>query len=231
MLSFELTETDKNWLQERYPELNLTNKNGVLVIVGIFNFDAVYNDCRIADSYDIQIELKANELSTLPRVRETSSRIQKVAKSRSIDLPDLHTYDDGTACLCVKPAEASYFPDGFSFQIFLENLVVPFFYAQSFFEQNNNWPWETYSHGSLGWLEWYFDQEFTSAELTSLYLQELRHQNDWRKIHRALTRKGGPKSYRVCFCGSSKSYWYCHRKAFGGLKRLAEDMRVFKIKL
>jgi hypothetical protein len=230
MLSLEITENDKNWLKERYPALTITSRMGGLVIVGLFNFDAVYNSCTIADSYDVEIELKANELSALPRVRETRSRIKNVAKSRNIDLTDLHTYDDGTACLCVKPDEASYFPDGFSFQTFVEKLVVPFFYAQSFFEQKNSWPWATYSHGSLGWLEWYADQEFTAVSITTNYVQGLQAQHDWRKIHRALTRKGGPKSYRLCFCGSAKSYWNCHRKAFQGLLRLTRDMKSFEVK-
>jgi hypothetical protein len=231
MISFQITEADKNWLHEKYPGLESNFENGIQIFSGEFCFDAIYENHRITDSYQVRIEFQSSPVSNLPRVRETGSRIQHVAKSRNISLADLHIYKDGTACLCVKPAEVQYFPVGFHFQKFFEDLVVPFFYAESYFERMNVWPWETYSHGSLGWLEWYFDQEVTSPQVASLYLQELQHQPDWRRIHRALTRKGGPKSYRVCFCGSSKSYWNCHQKAFRGLRRLAEDIKAFKIKL
>lgn len=231
MFSLELTENDKDWLQTRYPELSLTNKNGVLVVTGVFDFNAIYNDFRIADSYNIQIELKASEISAMPRVCETSSRIKKVAKTRKINLADLHTYDDGTACLCVKPAEVSYFPERFSFQIFVEQLIVPFFYAQSFFEQKGDWPWETYSHGRLGWLEWYFDQECASFTITKNFLLQLGAQRDWKGIRRDLLRKGGVKGHRACLCGSLESYTKCHPKAFKGLLKLAYDARALKLKV
>jgi len=230
MFTLQLTEDDKDWLQKRYPDLSIKSEKDVLVVVGVFTFDAVYNSCRISDSYDVQIELKANALSTLPRVRETSSRIKQVAKSRKYDLADLHSYTDGTACLCVKPEEKEYFPDDFCFQKFVEELVVPFFYAQSFFEKNGSWPWETYSHGSLGWLEWYFDQETPSLNTTKEFVDNLHSQYDWKKIRRALTRKGGVKSHRACLCGSTKSYLNCHQKAFKGLQRLMINLKVFGIK-
>jgi hypothetical protein len=146
-------------------------------------------------------------------------------------LDDLHTYADGTTCLCVKPAEAQYFPDKFCFQKFVEELVVPFFYAQSYFEQNGTWPWETYSHGSLGWLEWYFDQGAALPTVIKGFINHLQSQSDWKRMHRTLTRKGGPKSHRACLCGSSKSYWNCHQKAFRGLRKLIIEAKTFRIKI
>ena len=200
MLSFELTEDDKDWLHKKYPDLRLASENDVSIVAGVFNFEAVYSGHRIADSYKVRIELKASALSEMPRVRETGSRIKQVAKSRKIDLADLHTYDDGTACLCVKPDEAVYFPDNFHFQKFIEELVVPFFYANSYFEQYGNWPWETYSQGSLGWLEWYFDQGTISSTGTKGFMEKLKSQHDWKGIRRDLTRRGGAKSHRACLC-------------------------------
>jgi hypothetical protein len=229
MVNFQLTEEEKNWLLEKYPGLETISGNENPTVSGEFHFDAIYENHRITDSYKVTIEFKVSAVSNLPRVREIDSRIKQVAKDRNLNLADLHTYSDGTACLCVKPDETNYFPVEFSFQKFIEELVVPFFYAQSYFEHRNVWPWETYSHGSLGWLEWYSDQEFTSDSITSDYIRELQKQPDWRRIRRALTRSGGPKSYRLCFCGGAKSYWNCHRKAFRGLHRLSKDMKIFQI--
>ena len=231
MVSLELTEKDKDWLRKNYPGLTLTSEDGIAILVGEFYFDAIYNNYRITDSYKVAIEFKASVVSELPAVRETGSRIKQVAKVKNIALADLHTYMDGTACLCVKPAEAQYFPDGFCIQKFIEELVVPFFYAQSYLEQNGTWPWETYSHGSLGWLEWYFEQQSAPSIVTTEFIQSLQSQGDWKRIRRALTRKDGPKSYRICFCGSSKSYWNCHRKAFRGLRKLATDTKSLGMKM
>lgn len=229
MLSLELTENDQDWLQKKYPGLTLTSENGISIVVGEFSFDAVYNDHRITDLYEVRIELKSSALSELPRVRETKSRIKQFAKARNINLADLHTYEDGTACLCVKPAEIQYFPDKFCFQKFVEELVVPFFYAQSYFEQNATWPWETYSHGSLGWLEWYFDQEATSV--TKEFINHLQSQRDWKIVRRTLMRKGGLKGHHACLCGSSKSYRNCHQKVFKGLWKLIIDVKASMIKI
>lgn len=230
MLSLVLTKDDQDWLREKYPDLTITDKSGVVVVAGMFSFDAIYNDQRIADSYEVRIDLKSSALSELPRVRETKSRIKQVAKDKNIDLADLHTYMDGTACLCVKPAELQYFPDKFYFQKFMEELVVPFFFAQSFFEKNGSWPWEAYGHGGLGWLEWYFDQGVVSSSTTLEFLENLHFEHDWKRIRRALTRKGGVKNHRACLCGSTKSYKNCHQKAFNGLQKLFIYFKTLGIK-
>lgn len=231
MFNLDLVDGDLIWLKERYPGLTLATKWNVPVIEGEFNFDAIYSDYRIIDSYKIQIEMKASSVSDLPRVHETMSRIKKVADIRKINLADLHTYADGTACLCVKPAETQYFPDKFCFQKFMEELVVPFFYAQSYFEQNAVWPWETYSHRSLGWLEWYFDQEAVSPVVTKEFINHLQSQRDWEIIRRVLMRKGGLKGHRTCLCGSPKTYRNCHQKVFKGLWKLIVDAKALTIKI
>jgi hypothetical protein len=230
MLNLILTEDDQDWLSEKYPGLTITNESGVMVITGIFSFYAAYDGQEITDEYEVRIDLKAGPLSDLPRVRETKSRIKRLAAERNIDLSDLHTYIDGTACLCVKPAEKIYFPDKFCFQRFIQELVVPFFFAQSFFEKNGSWPWETYGHGSLGWLEWYFDQGVVAPSVTSEYLENLHLEHDWKRIRRALTRKGGVKDYRACLCGSTKSFRNCHQKAFHGLRQLYFHFKTLGIK-
>ena len=231
MLNLVLTSDDQDWLHEKYPGLAVTNEGGVTVVAGIFGFDAIYSDQRITDEYEIRIDIKPGALSELPRVCETKSRIKKLANIRKISLADLHTYEDGTACLCVKPAEVNYFPDKFYFQKFVEELVVPFFYAQSYFEQNAVWPWEAYSHGSLGWLEWYFDQEAVPPLVTKEFIHQLQSQRDWKIIHKVLMRKGGLKGHHVCLCGSSKSYRHCHQKVFKGLWKLIVDAKAVTIKI
>jgi hypothetical protein len=230
MFDLDLEDNDLIWLKEKYPKLILLTKGNIQVLEGEFDFNAKYFDYRITDSYKIQIEMKASPVSDLPRVRETNSRIKNLAKIRKIALADLHTYLDGTACLCVKPAEIQYFPIKFCFQKFMQELVVPFFYAQSYFERRDVWPWETYSHRSLGWLEWYFDQGDISSTTTAAFIENLHSQDEWKRIRRALTRNGGVKNHRACLCGSFKAYKDCHQKAFYGLQKLFIYYKTLGIK-
>src|SRR5262245_21278716 len=127
MISLELTENDKDWLRKNYPDLTVIDEADPPTLVGKLSFDAIFKNYRIRDEYEIRIEFKTSMASELPQVRETGSRIKKVTKAKNIELADLHTYTDGTACLCVKPAEKQYFPNKFSFQKFVKELVVPFF--------------------------------------------------------------------------------------------------------
>jgi hypothetical protein len=227
MFMMELTDEDIKWVQTKYPGLAVTWEDGNQVLSGEFHFDAIHQDERISDVYDVRIELQVGPYSDLPQVYETGSRIKKVSEDRSIPLADLHAYEDGSVCLCVKLAEPGYFPDGFSFQIFIEELVVPFFYAQSFFEEHNRWPWEAYSHGTFGWLEWYYDQDETSEAITNDFIEKLKSTNFWEVIESELSRNRVLKGHHECICGSRNRYRKCHQKVFGGLWRLQGDIKRF----
>jgi hypothetical protein len=229
MFRLVLNESDKKWLQEKYPGLTINRENGIQVMSGEFYFDALYQEERITDTYEIRIELRSSALSDLPKVSETASRIKKVSEDRNIPLADLHTYEDGTTCLCVRLAEPGYFPDGFSFQTFMEELVVPFFYAQSYFERSGNWPWETYSHGILGWLEWYFDQEVITPEITGEFMTKLKSTYGWKILRDELIKDHGIRGHHLCICGSTKRYRNCHNKVFRGLWKLHQHIREFGI--
>lgn len=227
MFQLELSKNDQKWLQEKYPDLTITRENGIHVVSGEFQFDAKFNDERIIDTYRVKIELQGNQFSDLPNVIETGSRIRKISEERGIPLPDLHSYEDGSTCLCLRLAESDYFPDGFFFPIFIEKLVVPFFYAQSYFEEHKIWPWETYSHGVYGWLEWYLDQKNVSPDVTDDFFIKLKSTQEWQKIRNELFKKGGVKGHHPCICGSSQKYRNCHNKVFRGLWKLQQDAKAF----
>jgi hypothetical protein len=229
MLQLILSKNDQSWLQKRYSDLTITKENGIHIVFGDFRFIAIYGEIEISDTYEIRIEFKNSQVSDLPKVVETGSRIRKISEDRKIPLADLHSYDDGSACLCVKLAEPVYFPNGFSFRIFIEELVVPFFYAQSYFERHGSWPWGTYSHGILGWIEWYFDQEDITKEDTDVFLGMLEATQYWQIISGELTKSYGIKGHHSCMCGSLKKYRNCHSNVFRGLRKLRADIEKFEI--
>lgn len=231
MFNLEINDEDINWLHERYPDLALSPENGIQIISGEFHFDAIFDGIRIKDRYEIKIKMQGNYHSDLPNVRETASRIINVAKSKGIPLADLHTYEDGSTCLCIKLAETDYFPNGFIFQKFIEGLVVDFFYAQSYFEKFGKWPWEYYSHGILGWLEWYSDIKERTPETAKEFLRKLKSTREWRKILNELNLNTGIKGHQPCICGSTKKYRNCHKKVFWGLWKFQQDIKKYGLKI
>lgn len=231
MFHLNLTEQDQNWLSNKYPGLSVTEEDGVKIVFGDFDFCAIYEGVTLIDSYQIRIELQSSPVSNLPIVIETAKRIKRVAENNDIPINDLHTYENNQICLCVKPSEASYFPNGFYFQDFIESLVVPFFYAQKYFEDYKIWPWDTYSHGALGWFEWYNEQVKPTKETTEWFLENLRKEKSWNIIGNVLTKKGGVKGHQNCLCGSKKKYRNCHNNVFHGLWKLHKDIAKFGLEL
>ena len=227
MFKLELNKNDRAWLKERHPGLTITKENKTEIVSGDFHFDAVYYDQRLTDTYKIRIELQASEVSDLPRVIETESRVRKISEERNVPLVDLHSYDDSSACLCVRLAEPGYFPNGFSFPIFMEDLVIPYFYAQRYFEDFNTWPWKSYSHGLLGWFEWYYEQENMTFEIADGFIEKLKSTKAWPLIQNELTKKRGVKGHHLCICGSSVKYRKCHNNVFLGVRKLQQDVAEF----
>lgn len=247
MFKLELSESDKRWLQVAYPGLT-KEENGLLIISGEFQFDAIHTGEghvdheideagsnhqgeRISDAYEIRIEFQSSKHSDLPKVYETGGRITKIAEDRNVDLGDLHINGDGTACLCIVLEETQYFPHGFSITTFINKLVIPFFYAQSYFEKFGNWPWKTYSHGFLGSLEWYLEQGDMASEGTANFLVHLQTSPAWQIIRKELAKKKGIKGHHSCICGKQQIYRKCHKRVLDGLKKLHQDVKAFKIKI
>lgn len=231
MFQLDLTDDDQKWLLNKYQGLSVFHENGVKIVSGDFNFWASHKGVELSDSYQIRIELQPSSVSDLPTVIETGGKIKKVAEERNIPIIDLHTYTDGTACLCLKLAESSFFPNGFSFRAFIESLVEPFFYAQRFFEDNNAWPWNAYDHGVFGWFEWYYDQEKHTSEATKEFLGKLQATQDWQVISNVITKKGGLKGHHPCICGSNSIYRNCHKKVFRGLWELQKNLKKFGLEI
>jgi len=231
MFQLNLTDEDQKWLSNKYPGLSVTRENGVKIISGEFDLWASYKEVTLRDSYQIRIELQSSLVSDLPTVIETDGRIKKLAENNNIPINDLHTYDNNQICLCVKPSEATFFPKGFSFQDFIELLVVPFFYAQKYFEEYKIWPWDSYSHGALGWFEWYNDQNELTRKSTECFIENLRNNHVWNVIEKELSKKGGVKGHHICLCGSKKRYRNCHNSVLHGLWKLQKDIKEFGLEV
>jgi len=249
MFDLFIKDEDKKWLKEHYPTLEISYKdNCIAEIIGIFSFSMTFlqegksyvidpvsnytNGVKIEDKYQIQIELKKSEFSDLPQVYETGSRLEKVAKNRNLKKEDLHINPSGAACLCIKPEEAESLQNGFSLQDFFNNLMVPFFYAQSYFEKNNAWPWGQYSHGIWGLIEWYLKQDNPTKQSTEDFLARLKKDhNKWQLLKECLAPNHKIKGHHLCLCGKNEKFRNCHNDVLHGIWKLKRHIAEFCIKV
>ena len=241
-----VTDEDRKWIEGHFPNL-IFRDGSPLVLAGMLKFDMLYNSRdekyvinpgdgadlkgeRIRDSYYVEIRFKTSEFSSLPQVYECGGRVEKVARERKLKLIDLHVNGNGAVCLCLKMEEKKYLPNGFNLCDYFQNLVIPFFYAQSFFEKHNRWPWGEYSHEDLGYLEGY--ESIDSKESVLECVKLLKKYPRWAEYEKLLKEKGKLKIHRhYCFCRSGRKIRKCHPRVFQGLCKLKEDIETLGVEI
>ena len=149
-------------------------------------------------------------------------------KDRVLRLADLHVYPShGNLCLGAPREIQERCPPGTRLCQFIDDLVVPYFYGLSHFEQHGRWPWGERSHGMLGLLESYAERRIESTvEGVVQDLKLLRMLNGWKELGKYLTKY---KNRRLCLCGSQRLFAECHPIAWRGLLQLQRDAKTFKL--
>lgn len=205
-------------------------QKSVRVLEGTLDMRAEFGGLLLADSFAVQIAAANPHSDRVPALREIGGRTEAIANKHGIrDLRDLHRNNDGTACLCVTYAESQRFPDGSTLLSFIESLVVPYLYALSFFDKNKKWPWPDYSHGVVGLLEFWGENDAlrTAAELGDL-VSRVRREANWTAYHKQFRK---PSAERLCICGSQKSFQLCHPRAWRGVLRVHDDLQRLGLNL
>lgn len=232
-----LTNEDKKWLELNHPLLQIKkNDSREIVIEGELGFRAIYDSAKdqyvfnpdtipnkkhyIADSYAVSI-LSPVSMSVLPMVIETGSRIFSIAKARNLRICDLHIEEHGICCLCPKLFGTINYAQGIDLKNFMYDLVIPFFYSQSFFEKYSDWPTGTYSHGDLGTLEYY--NELVSAGQSNANVVRMFLDSLDSKTQNIIANSVVISRQWQCICGKGMKFRHCHPKAMHGLKRLKAD--------
>lgn len=240
MFDLSISVDDKNWLASAYPKLKIYQNKGITEIAGPLSFSMSFLEegkyvinpkpdyeegLKIEDEYQIRIELRGSDVSNLPQVYETGSRINNLVERNKKKLEDLHVNLNGAACLCIKPEEIENLPNGFNLKDFFNNSVIPFFYAQSYFEKNGTWPWGEYGHGITGLIEWYRDQRHFIGTDANIFLSDMKKCKEWPLYEEKLRLKRGLKGHHECYCGSKKKFRDCHKKVLEGLWKLRNDLK------
>jgi len=216
------TAEELSEVQNRYPRLR-TTENGVAE--GVLDLHAVYDGEERRDAFQVRIVAPSDYPNSMPLLLETGGRTAAIATKYGIeDHRDLHRNPGtGAACLCVKPEERRRFPKGANLPHFIEELVVPYLFGLSHFDEHGKWPWPDYSHGTLGIVEYYADAaEELSNESIGLTLALLKQDISWRKLRKQIRK---PSAMRMCVCGSRKAISRCHKGVWAGITKLNGDIQ------
>jgi len=222
---FILSEEEKREVKTLFPNLEYFPSKRTWE--GELSFNATYEGYTLSDCFNVRILIPLNYPYSLPLVSEYGGRIIKIREEKKLKhMQDLH-YNPATnsICLCAPHEEKIKFPPGSRFTFFLENLVIPYFFALSFFEKNDRWPWGDYSHGATGLFEYYYEKRggFTREDIVEL-TKQLNFTTEW-KIFK--TQKLTQDS--LCICGSKEKISTCHTMAFLGMKQLISDSLLMHI--
>lgn len=219
----------------RYPKLKINNEK--TLIEGFIHFDATYDDTKKTESFTlIYPEDKNNKYSGIRYSGKFNIKIvlDKDLKSfpKLFILDDLpkearrHFYtnqEDLRACVC-GPVEEIIFMEDFSLKRYVEELVIPFLYGQTYFDDNEKWPWIDYGHDLVGILESYYKND--SYKYISQILDKMKlYKKHWEILESILYDKNKlPKGHMCCFCNKQDQIRRCHPVAWEGLKKIHEDI-------
>jgi len=253
MFDLKISEVDAEWLRLNYSTLEIKRTdNESPNIEGVLRFDMVFCGIgepyiinpekdhlergeRIQDEYEIKIEFKPSEHSNLPQVYETSGKIESLAKEKTLKLEDLHINPSKSACLCLNTKESDYLPNGFNLPDYFNNLVIPFFYAQSYFRNTGQWRWGEYGHGMAGILESCLEYDATKENVEMLIgaIEKFCERNGMNSnFYKEQLRQKKIKGRNQCpMCKSGKRWEKCHSKSLEGLRSLKEHGDLLRMKV
>ncbi len=178
-------------LRETQPSLHLhIRQTARAVIRGTY---VVWSDeGKELDRYQVAIYLPGRYPNKLPIVKEVGGRIPRI--------PDRHINHDGTACVLVPEDRGRCFPPGARFSEYLSGPLHDFFLGQTYYEREGKWPFDHWSHGVKGILEYYQALTGVTGEYTVINFVRVL---SYPKLKKSL----------LCPCGSNKRLqWCCYDK-------------------
>lgn len=258
----KITESEKNYIRKIFPSLDFKEKDGNIFLLGKFKFTARFvkktkryellnpnksylpDRNLITDSYEIEINF-SELLNPYREVKNTDERILDLAKKLGKPPSDLHVYfnpPEQKNKLCL----VGYFDEDENIGLtqFMCEVVLPFFYDQSFYERYKKWPRGGFSHGCLGILENYNEKikkcknKEEKKELTKkcislikmLYTQKL-DEKSCKHLVKYLQKKKVKHHWRCIGNRCYSQFIDCHSNAFLGARTLNKNMKKNSLNL
>ena len=156
----------------------------------------------ISDVYQLHI-LQGAYPERYPKVFEVGGKIP-----RNIEW---HIYPaEGNCCIAIPPEERIRCIQGIDLITFITEVLPPYFYNQTY-RRINGFFLQEYRHGLFGVLDYY--AEVLKADSIKEILRLLALIAQYENRHRNTP----------CFCGSSKKFKDCHRRAYQHLAPLGAE--------
>ena len=187
-----------NQLAATYPglEYGIDKLLDCFFVAGVLSFSASFNQISIQDSYLIRIDIPWNfDLFHIPLAYELAGRIPQ----------SFHHYINGNLCLGINIANYEKLSQDCTLLGYVNNLLVPFLYAFSYYEKYGKMPFGNEGHDKDA-VFLYFHEKFPGVPEDRL-LDLI--------IYLYLPHAYG--SHRPCLCGSGLRMRHCH---FNLLKEL-----------
>lgn len=240
-----LTKTEIILLSETYPDLYINQTNKGWVIEGNIKFNGTYNfeiekfiinddsviksEFYIQDEYKVRIEKYIASGNLLPSVKEIGGKIKKVAILKDLPLLDMHIYPKTeNLCLGTILDIENQFSENISVFDFIDKLLKPYLYEQSFFAKFDYWPWGERSHGLLGELESLHDYVTKKPDFSQKviidFFKKLEIFDHWKNYLIITSDLRNIKGHHVCVCGSQKRFRDCHPEIFYLIHKLSKHI-------
>lgn len=209
-----ITKDEIEWLIKNFPDLSISEKaetiEGNVWFASVYDkatngFTAftkpgvVYPGLMLAGEY--RVKISKNE-------KERRAPKLYVYTDDSKWIPKRHFFDtgDGRACFAGPVEEDDLFTRGYSFLEYFERFVMPFLYAQSYFDEYGKWPWPAYDHNAAGILQSFKNSSGTKEQVLAC-LKRLKESKQWNTVEPILR---GHFDGKKCLCGSKYMMNRCH---------------------
>ena len=228
------SRSDLSWLADNYPALSETSTG---IIEGALTFSMLRSNGQyivrptasliddtspadylfITDTYEIKISWPAG--AQYPRADETGSKLADTARRLNKHILDMHQYEQGGAlCLATDMALERNFRDGFKLDVFVEELLIPYLFAQSHFAETEVWLWGELSHGFIGILEWLSRLEDPTPDDIASTIKSLNKHLGVECVQNLQAIRWRP--HFKCLCKSGAKTRDCHPEILNGLRIL-----------
>jgi len=232
------TSTDLIWLKESYPGLKeksdkelegrlsfrmlrLDNQYIVNPSLDQIQRTSVSDYLYFCDTYRIRIKWEDRN-AYYSASYETGGRLEATAKRLNKRTIDMHQYPDGGLCLASPMDLYDAFLTGFQLPVYIEDFLIPYLFAQSYYAKKQVWLWVDLDHGIWGFLEWLGRRKHTSEfDLTSTF-HFLKSYSKAGKINEILYTRC--RNHKPCPCGSGKMTKECHPDIQSAIARLRSGL-------
>lgn len=221
---------DFDWLRKNYPTLCHSNNT----LEGRISFQGIYINEKlllnpdtesiqvsventgiyICDSYRVRITFPNTKY--YPETHEIGGRLDKVGERLDKGLLKMHKFDpQGSLCLA-SPMELERLQrQGLSLESYIQELLVPYLFAQSHHEKTGNWLWGELGHDFWSPIQWLGRQEnFDEADIVAT-CHTLSKLSGRDKAFTLLSSR--LLGHHKCVCGSEKKIRNCHPEVQRGV--------------